>query len=196
MRAMSVVAAGALAFLAACGGASEKAAPASTSAATTAAKTASTAATTSAAGSSGAAATATKAAATAAAAKAGATAADACAVITVDEVARVMGASGVKAEGQPELAGATYCTYRDGSGKAIVATSYLKAGADVFNAVASSMQPQTGVGDKSQWDPNTATLHVLKGQTVLTISAGDGSVATAQRLDLAKQLGQLGAARQ
>lgn len=190
MKVMSVVVAGALAFLAACGGASETAAPASTSAA----KTASTAAATS-AGGSGAAATAAKAAATTAA-KAGATAADACAVLTVDEVTRVMGASGVKAEGQPELAGATYCTYRDGSGNVIVATSYLKAGAPVFNAVAASMQPQSGVGDRAQWDETTATLHVLKGQTVFTISAGDGSMASARRLDLAKQLGQLGVARQ
>jgi hypothetical protein len=107
-----------------------------------------------------------------------------------------MGATGVRTQGQPELAGATYCIYQDGSGSPIVATSYAKAGAIAFNAVASSMQPQSGLGDRSQWDPNTATLHILKGQTVLAITAGDGSVATDRRLELAKQLGAIGVARQ
>ncbi|MCC6236806.1 MAG: hypothetical protein IT299_04440 [Dehalococcoidia bacterium] len=190
MKAMSWLVSGALLLLASCGGTEVAPSSSATTAATSAAKSASTA---------GAAATAVKAASTAAAtaaAKAGATAADACALLTVEEVGRVMGATGVKAEGQPELAGATYCTYRDASGNPIVATSYLKAGAAAFNAVSSGMQAQSGIGDRAQWDDNSATLQVLKGQTVHAITAGDGRMANPQRLDLAKQLGQIAAARQ
>ncbi len=197
MKAVSLLVSGALVLVASCGGTGEStsSSSATTTAATSAAKSAATAAATTAASGSGAASTATKAAATAAA-KAGATAADACALLTVEEVARVMGATGVKAEGQPELAGATYCTYRDGGGNPIVATSYLKAGVTAFNAVSSGMQAQSGIGDKAQWDDNSATLQVLKGQTVHAITAGDGRMANPQRLDLAKQLGQIAVARQ
>lgn len=196
MKAVSVLVSGTLVLLAACGGSTESTSTSkATTAATSAAKAASTTAATSAAGAAGAASTATKTAATAAA-KAGATAADACALLTVEEVGRVMGATGVKAEGQPELAGATYCMFRDASGNPIVATSYLKAGVTAFNAVSSSMQAQSGIGDKAQWDDSTATLQVLKGQTVHAITAGDGRMANPQRLELAKQLGQIAVARQ
>ncbi len=191
MKVVSVLVAAGLALVAACSGSSEpaKSSNATTTAATSVAKSAATSAATSAAGGSGSAATAT-------AAKTGATAADACALLTVEEVARVMGATGVKAEGQPELAGATYCMYRDASGNPIVATSYLKAGVAAFNAVSSGMQAQSGVGEKAQWDDSTATLQVLKGQTVHAITAGDGRLANPQRLELAKQLGQIAVARQ
>jgi hypothetical protein len=120
----------------------------------------------------------------------------ACALMTVEEVARVMGSASVRAEGQPEVGGATYCTYRDASGKPLVATSYMRSGATVFNAVAASMQPQSGLGDKAQWDASSATLQVLKGSTMHAITAGDGTMAIDRRLDLAKQLGAIGVARQ
>jgi hypothetical protein len=37
---------------------------------------------------------------------------------------------------------------------------------------------------------------VLKGQTVFTVSAGDGSEPEARRMDLAKQLAAIAVARQ
>lgn len=135
------------------------------------------------------------ASAPAAAAKSGG-ATDACALITADEVGRVMGATGVKAESQPEVAGASYCMYRGGDGSLIVATSYLRAGAAVFNAYTASAQAQPGLGDKAQWDASSAALQILKGQTVLSITAGDGRTPIERRLELSKQLGAIGAPRQ
>ena len=172
-----------VALLAACGGANETASTGATT-------TAPTNVATSSSGAAGGAGTAAPAKA------AGGAAADACALMTVEEVARVMGTSNVRAEGQPEVGGTSYCTYRDASGNPLVATSYLRSGAAVFNAVAGSMQPQPGLGDKAQWDANSATLQILKGSTVLAITAGDGTVAIDRRLDLAKQLGAIGVERQ
>lgn len=120
---------------------------------------------------------------------------DACTLITVDEAARVMSASGVKAE--PSSGDPAYCTYRDGTGNPVVATAYMKSGAAaVFAALAGSSQSVPGLGERALWEPNSAALMILKGGTVLSITAGSGTVPLAQRLELAKQLGALGVARQ
>ncbi len=163
-----------------------------------AATTATAAATTSSGASSGAttaAKAATTAATAAAATKAGGTAADACSLITPAEVGQVMGVTGVTVDNLPELNGASNCIYKGPDNKIVVATAYLKAGVGAFNAMGGA-QAESGLGDKALWETNTAALMILKGQTVLSITAGDGSMPLARRLELSRQLGALGVARQ
>jgi len=137
----------------------------------------------------------TSAATTAPAKTGGASSPEACALITTDEVGRIMGAAGVRTEllaGDP-----SYCTYRDGAGSIVAATTYMRSGAaTAFQALSSGSQPVSGLGERAQWEPNSATLQILKGGTVLAITAGDGRMAAPQRQDLAKQLGAVGSAKQ
>ncbi|MFN8638779.1 MAG: hypothetical protein U0360_04820 [Dehalococcoidia bacterium] len=193
-----VVALASLALLlaSACSSATPAAETKATTAATTAASSGTKSGATAATGASTAAAKAATTTTSAPATKAGATASDACGLITADEVGRVMGATGVKAESQPELAGATYCIYHSADGNSVAATSYLKAGATAYSAFSASSTPQAGVGDRAQWDPSSESLMVLKGQGVMVITAGDGSMPTARRIELAKQLAAIGVTRQ
>lgn len=177
---MLVTAAGMVAVLA-CGGPTP--AP-SASSATTAATTTS-AGTTSTAG----------AAAPKVAASAAPVTADVCTLITADEVGRVMSATGVKTE--PLTGDPSYCSYRDGAGALIAATSHLRQGsAAAYGAWAGSAKPVPGLGEKAQWVPSTATLMITKGGSVFSITAGSGRMAEAERQDLAQKLGALGAPRQ
>ncbi len=120
---------------------------------------------------------------------------DACTLITIAEVGQVMGATGVKAE--PLAGDPAYCTYRDGAGAALAATTLMrKDAATGYQLWAGSARPVSGLGERAQWEPSTATLMVMKGGSVLAITAGDGRMDETKRQDLAKQLGALGAARQ
>jgi hypothetical protein len=90
-----------------------------------------------------------------------------------------------------------YCIYTDNSGNASIALSYLRSGGTVaFNAVASSGQPVSGLGDRAFWEPTSAALMVLKGGTVLSVTAGDGTESDQRRQELSKQIAAIGVTRQ
>jgi hypothetical protein len=52
-----------------------------------------------------------------------------------------------------------------------------------------------GLGDEAVWDPGSASLIILRGQRAAGISAGDGSMSTDARFQLAKALGAIVADR-
>jgi hypothetical protein len=53
----------------------------------------------------------------------------------------------------------------------------------------------SGIGDQALWDSNSATLFVAKGDAIIGITVGDGSMDLAQRQDLSEQLGAIAAGR-
>ena len=84
-----------------------------------------------------------------------------------------------------------YCIYRAG-GAEVLGTSYRKQGGEqVFEAwkTQSGTVAVPGLGDQAVWDPNQATLFILKGSRMVSISAGEGS--TPLTLEAAKAAGAI-----
>lgn len=122
-------------------------------------------------------------------------ASDACGLITAEELASVMSATNVTTE---PIAGETsYCTYR-AAGALVAATSYSKSSADLVYpsfAAEAGATLVSGIGDKAVFSPSTATLFIVKGQQIVGITAGAGTMPIEQRLELSKQLGAIAAGR-
>ena len=121
-------------------------------------------------------------------------ASEACALITAEEVASVMGVPNTVTAiaGEP-----SYCNYQSDSAHT-VATSFTSTSAELsYGAFAGAAEAVvvSGIGDKAVFSPSLATLFVLKGQKLLAIAAGDSSVPSEQRLELEKQLGAIAAGR-
>lgn len=122
-------------------------------------------------------------------------ASDACALITAEEVASVVGVASTTTE--PLAGEPSYCSYRSGT-DLVAATSYGKTNAEaVYGAFAGEAGATvvSGIGDKAVFSPSTATLFIVKGQSIVGITAGAGSTPTEQRLEWAKQLGAIAADR-
>jgi hypothetical protein len=107
-----------------------------------------------------------------------------------------MGMDGLTAE---STAGITsYCVYSGADESAVVATSFNASnGGDIMAAYGgqAGVTEITGIGDRALWDSNSATLFVAKGDAVVGITAGDGSMDPADRQDYSEQLGTIAAGR-
>jgi hypothetical protein len=122
-------------------------------------------------------------------------AADACELITADEAASVMG---MDLESEPTPGDTSYCIYSGADSTAVVATSFNATNANDIMAAFGGQAGVTevsGIGDRALWDSNSATLFVAKGDAVVGITAGDGSMDPAQRQDYSEQLGAIAAGR-
>ncbi len=123
-------------------------------------------------------------------------AAAACDLITADEASSVMGVGNLTAESTP--GDTSYCIYSGADSAAVVATSYNASNAnDIMGAFGgqAGVTEVSGIGDRALWDSNSATLFVAKGDAVIGITAGDGSMDIAQRQDFSEQLGAIAAGR-
>ena len=117
---------------------------------------------------------------------------EACDMMTAEEVAGVMGVDITTTE--PLSGTVSYCAYKDGDGNSVVATSFTTVDAETTYQVwasASGVSTVSGLGDGAVFDPNSATLFILKGGSFIGITAGDGSVDVADRQALAEQLGAI-----
>jgi len=121
---------------------------------------------------------------------------DACALVTADEAAGILGIEGVTTELTP--GDFSYCFYSDAAGDLIAASSYTARGGhaafDIWKAGA-GVQEIDGIGDDAVFDPSSATLFVSKSDALLGMTAGIGTDPEAQRLDWARQFGQIAAGR-
>jgi hypothetical protein len=123
-------------------------------------------------------------------------AAAACDLITADEAASVMGVDSL--ESQPTPGDTSYCTYSGADATTLVATSFNASNAsDIMAAFGgqAGVTEVSGIGDQALWDSNSATLFVAKGDAIIGITVGDGSMDLAQRQDLSEQLGAIAAGR-
>lgn len=121
---------------------------------------------------------------------------DACTLVTADEAGGILGVSGVTVDLTP--GDFSYCFYRESSGDAVAATAYTKRGGSSSFAIwkaGAGVQQIDGIGDDAVFDPASATLFVLKGDAIYSITAGISSDSEADRLGWAKQFGQTAAGR-
>jgi hypothetical protein len=122
-------------------------------------------------------------------------ASDACGLITADEVATIMGVASATAEataGDP-----SYCNYRSDDAF-LVATSFGTQNAELVYGAYEGEEGAaavSGIGDKAVFSPSLATLFFVKGENIVGITAGDGSMGIGDRQDLAEQLGAIAAGR-
>lgn len=124
---------------------------------------------------------------------------DACTLLKADEVARVTGLRNVdvaaSAPGDPAL-----CIFGNAEGVQAAMVTYAQANAAAdFQALAQGTDNVSGIGEKAYWQPNGETLSVLKNGKVVQISAAAGlgkDLTPGRRLDQAKQLATIAAARQ
>lgn len=123
-------------------------------------------------------------------------AAEACELITADEAASVMGVDSLTSESTP--GDTSYCTYSGADATTLVATSFNASNAsDIIAAYGgqAGVTEVSGIGDQALWDSNSATLFVAKGDAIIGITVGDGSMDLAQRQDYSEQLGAIAAGR-
>jgi hypothetical protein len=122
----------------------------------------------------------------------GSGAASACALMSADEAGGVFGVSGVATElldGEP-----SYCFYRDASGNDLGATAYIQTAAKTtfdFWKTGMTLTSIPGVGDDAVYEPDSETLFVLKGDVLLSVTAGTGATEHDQRIDWATQIGRI-----
>jgi hypothetical protein len=127
----------------------------------------------------------------------GSTAADACALVTADEAGSALGATG-EVVGMNTPGDVSFCIYNDGAGDANLASSWMKRGGSGSFAIwkaGAGVQEIDGLGDDAVWDPSSATLLVLKGDAIFTVSAGDSETDEAQRLDWSKAIAEIAVGR-
>ncbi len=120
-------------------------------------------------------------------------AAIACDLITTGEVATVMGVASTEAESVPGEP--SYCSYRS-DGQLVAATSFSTETAEtVWAAYGNDGPAVSGLGDKAVFSNSTGTLFFVKGDAIMGITAGPGSMAADERQALAEQLGAFAAGR-
>ncbi len=141
-----------------------------------------------------------------AAASAGGAATGACALISAEEVAGVLGFTVSAVASDPAT-----CIYETPDSHAIAALAQVASDGAAARFGALKGNPEatvvTGLGDEAVWLPGPAAveLHVLKGATLLSLAVGtlsgvpiDGlpdDISPDQLLDLAKKLGTIAVAR-
>ncbi len=108
--------------------------------------------------------------------------ADACSLLTATEAGSTLGKTGVTTDLTPGAF--SYCMYRDPSGDILAASAYTARGGrasfDIWKA-SSGVQAVSGVGDEAVFDPSTATVFVIKGDALYSVTAGIGSDVEADR---------------
>lgn len=122
---------------------------------------------------------------------------DACDLASPDEVGGVVGEDGLVV-GMNTPGDVSYCIYNTGAGDAFVATSWMKRGGSGSFSIWKSgagVQEVDGLGDDAVFDPSSATLLVLKGDAIFSVTAGDGSVGESQRLDWSKGIAEIAIGR-
>lgn len=126
----------------------------------------------------------------------GGTAGSACELATADEIGAVIGETvsvSMDSPGDP-----SYCIYGDSAGSGIVATSLMARGGGAAFGIwktGAGVQQVDGLGDDAVFDPSTATLLVLKGDAVFSVTAGEGTDAEAQRLEWSKDIAEIAIGR-
>ena len=121
----------------------------------------------------------------------------ACQLVTVDEAGGVLGQDGLTVT-MDSPGDVSYCIYSDSAGAAIIASSLMtRGGSGAFSAwkAGAGVQQVDGLGDDAVFDPSSATLLVLKGDAIFSVTAGDGSQAEAQRIEWSKALAEIAIGR-
>ena len=119
--------------------------------------------------------------------------ADACDLASPDEVGGVVDQDGLTI-GMNTPGDVSYCIYQTAAGDAYVATTLMKRGGSGAFSIWKSgagVQEVDGLGDDAVFDPSSATLLVLKGDAIFSVTAGDGSVGESQRLDWSKGIAEI-----
>jgi hypothetical protein len=119
----------------------------------------------------------------------------ACELLTPEEAARELGTGPLTAEGG-ELAGQTYCDYRESG--ATVLTTYMQPNAEqLWGVYETSLQadPVAGIGDKALYEPSTKLLLVLKGSTFFNIFIAEFTLSSEEALEKSKVLAGIMATR-
>lgn len=127
----------------------------------------------------------------------GGTAGDACDLATPEEIGAIVGESGMTI-GLNTPGDVAYCVYAKADGGGYGATSWMKQGGSGAFGIWKSgagVQGIDGVADGAAWDPSSATLVVLNGDAVVTITAGDSSVDEAKRLTWSKAIAEIAVGR-
>lgn len=126
----------------------------------------------------------------------GSTAGSACELATADEIGAVVGATlSVSMDSPGDV---SYCIYGDSAGSGLVATSLMARGGSAAFGIwktGAGVQQVDGLGDDAVFDPSTATLLVLKGDAVFTVTAGEGTEAEAQRLSWSEAIAEIAIGR-
>ena len=118
---------------------------------------------------------------------------EACDLLTPADVDTTLGVTGTTV-GMSTPGDVSFCIYQAADGSSNVATSLMKQGGTGAFAIWKSgagVQDVDGVGDDAVFDPSSSALVVLKGDAVLSVTAGDGSDDEAQRLAWSKALAQI-----
>jgi hypothetical protein len=121
---------------------------------------------------------------------------EACDLLTVDEVAGVMGTAGLTADGVPGEA--SYCMFLAPSGDLVAAISLIPRGGRTTFAVWSSASDTIkvdGIGDGATFDPSSASLFVVRGDAIAGFAAGQGDESQEDRLAWAKALAAIAVGR-
>ncbi len=143
--------------------------------------------------------TASEAPATAAATPAGGgggggTASNACELITAAEVEGIIGGGPLKTnllDGDP-----SYCTYDTGDASSVLGTALSsKGGRAVYDVYAATGTEVDGFGDEAVFDPDSKTLFIVKGDALLTLTAGAPDTETSAMLEYAKKLAAIALSR-
>lgn len=124
----------------------------------------------------------------------GGTASNACEQITAAEVEGIMGGGPLKTnllDGDP-----SYCTYDTGDASSVLGTALSsKGGRAVYDVYAATGTRVDGLGDDAVFDPDSKTLFIVKGDALLTLTAGSPDTETSAMLEYAKQLATIALSR-
>ena len=112
------------------------------------------------------------------------TGATACALVTAAEAGQILGMSGVTTVETPgEI---SFCIYNDSAGAGIAASSLMVRGGSAAFGIWKSgagVRQVDGLGDDAVFDPSSATLLVLSGDAIYSVTAGLGDEPEDQRLE-------------
>lgn len=127
----------------------------------------------------------------------GGTTSTACQLVTAEEAGGVLGQTGltISMDSPGEV---SYCIYSDSAGAAVIASSLMSRGGSATFSIwkaGAGVQEVDGLGDDAVFDPSSATLLVLKGEAIFSVTAGDGTQAEAQRIEWAKALAEIAIGR-
>ena len=123
--------------------------------------------------------------------------AQACALVSVQEWAAVTGLNVTGAmtlDMSPPTSGCIYQTDTDPAGSISVSPNGGMWEL-IWISSASDLPEVPGIGDGAVWEANSAALVVLKGDWIVSFTAGSGRDELETRLEWAKQLAQLAVGR-
>jgi hypothetical protein len=117
-----------------------------------------------------------------------------CALVTTDELAGIFGAP-ITTEvfvGPPDT-----CSVKAGGTPVTAFVLTTSGGGPVYDAYAAdpAATPVSGIGDKAAYSPTQQLLVILKGDTLLSMSASVADKTPEERLELLKKVGAFAASR-